>query len=126
MQGEIFGPILQLMVVETMDDAFEVVGRHPDPLAAYLFSRDPEARRRFETLRYGGGMINDTIVHLSSSRLPFGGVGTSGLGSYHGKESFDTFSRPKSILRRGERPDIPLRYPPYGARLRLFRRFFPD
>lgn len=125
MQGEIFGPILHLMVVESLDEAFEIVGRHPDPLAAYLFSTDPAARRRFEGLRYGGASINDTVFHLSSTRLPFGGVGSSGLGAYHGRHSFNTFSRPKSLLHRRMKPDIPLRYPPYGGRLRLFRRFFP-
>ncbi len=125
MKDELFGPILPVVVVDTPEEAFAVVADHPDPLAAYLFSNDPEVRRRFEKLRFGGGVINDTVVHLATPRLPFGGIGSSGFGSYHGRESFELFSRPKSLLIRRNRPDVPLRYPPYGNRLKLLKRLFP-
>ena len=102
----------------------DYVSRRPKPLALYLFSRDKGIQHKVLTrLSFGGGCLNDTIVHLTSPHLPFGGVGASGMGSYHGKASFDTFSHVKSILIRGSWPDLTLRYHPYSDKKdRLLRR----
>ena len=114
MQEEIFGPILPVLTVDSLDEAIAFVRARPRPLALYLFTSDRTAERRvFRELSFGGGCVNDTILHLASSRLPFGGVGNSGMGAYHGKRSFLTFSHEKGILKTSTRLDMPLRYPPY-------------
>ena len=116
MQEEIFGPILPVLTVDSMDQAIAFVRDRPRPLALYLFTSDWEVERRvLGALSFGGGCVNDTILHLASPRLPFGGVGDSGMGAYHGRESFRTFSHQKSILKTPVRFDMPLRYPPYTA-----------
>ena len=114
MGEEIFGPLLPVLEVDSLEQAMALVRERPRPLALYLFTSDREAERRvFSQLSFGGGCVNDTILHLASSRLPFGGVGASGMGAYHGKYSFLTFSHQKGILKTPARPDLPLRYPPY-------------
>ena len=114
MQEEIFGPILPVLTVDSLDQAIAFVRARPRPLALYLFTSDRTAERRvFRELSFGGGCVNDTILHLASSRLPFGGVGNSGMGAYHGKRSFLTFSHEKGVLKTSTRLDMPLRYPPY-------------
>ena len=114
MQEEIFGPILPVLTVDSLDQAIAFVRARPRPLALYLFTSDRTVERRvFRELSFGGGCVNDTILHLASSRLPFGGVGNSGMGAYHGKRSFLTFSHEKGILKTSTRLDMPLRYPPY-------------
>ena len=125
MQEEIFGPILPILPFDTLEEAMDFVSRRPKPLALYLFSRDKGVQKKVLTrLSFGGGCLNDTIVHLTSPHLPFGGVGASGMGAYHGKASFDTFTHVKSILIRGSRPDLDLRYHPYSDKKeRLLRRF---
>ena len=125
MQEEIFGPILPILPFVTLEEAMDFVSNRPKPLALYLFSRDKEVQKKVPTrLSFGGGCLNDTIVHLTSPHLPFGGVGDSGMGSYHGKASFDTFSHTKSILIRGSWPDLDLRYHPYSDKKnRMLRRF---
>ena len=113
MQEEIFGPILPILTVDSMEEAVAFVRKRPRPLALYLFTRSRETEKRVLTaLSFGGGCVNDTVLHLASSRLPFGGVGNSGMGSYHGRESFSTFSHRKSILKTPGRPSVPLRAPP--------------
>lgn len=115
MQEEIFGPILPVIPFEDADEAERFVKTMPKPLALYLFTLSTTLQDRF--LRYvpfGGGCINDTVMHLATSHMGFGGVGASGMGSYHGKKSFDTFSHEKSILKKGTWLDIPLRYRPYS------------
>lgn len=115
MREEIFGPILPVLSVRNMAEAMEQIAAHPHPLASYVFTRDPDVERRF--VRYvqsGGCCVNDTVLHLASAGLPFGGVGDSGMGSYHGKKSFETFSHEKGVLKRGKWPDVPVRYQPYG------------
>jgi aldehyde dehydrogenase (NAD+) len=125
MQEEIFGPILPVLSFSGQDDVVELVGRHAPPLALYYFSRDSEKQRRIMAAQaFGGGCINDTIVHLSEHYLPFGGVGTSGLGRYHGKAGFEAFSHCKSVLRRGTWLDLPLRYPPYSGKLKWLKTLF--
>ncbi len=115
MGEEIFGPVLPIITYSTLEEAEAFIRRRPKPLALYLFTQDQRVEERF--LRYvpfGGGCVNDTIMHLASSGMGFGGVGLSGMGSYHGKESFETFSHKKSILKKSTLVDLPMRYAPYG------------
>lgn len=116
MQEEIFGPILPILIYE---DEYELLYRlqnKPHPLAFYIFSQDREQIRFFtEHLSFGGGCVNDTILHLATSYMPFGGVGESGMGSYHGYEGFRTFSHEKCIYEGSKHIDIPVRYRPYTA-----------
>ena len=125
MQEEIFGPILPVLTFEDIDQAFEFVRKREKPLAAYLFTRDKNTEKQFlETVSFGGGCINDTIMHLATSRMGFGGVGNSGMGSYHGIRSFETFSHEKNVLKKYGWIDLPLRYQPYnGKKDRLVRMF---
>lgn len=123
MQEEIFGPILPMLTYRSFDEAISFIRGREKPLALYIFSKD---RRHInavqQTLTYGGGCVNDTVVHLSNPSMPFGGVGSSGMGSYHAKQGFDTFTHEKSVLRKALWLDIPVRYAPYDDRLtRLLR-----
>lgn len=124
MNEEIFGPILPILTYQSVDEAFFRIQSRPKPLALYLFTKNASMEQRvLEELSYGGGCINDTVLHLATPHMPFGGVGESGMGGYHGKYSFDAFSHRKSILKRSARPDIRLRYAPYGDRLKFLRKF---
>lgn len=115
MQEEIFGPVMPIITVESTDDAFHFIAERPHPLALYLFTRSEEVEHKFTTkLQYGGGCVNDTIIHIATNNLPFGGVGNSGMGQYHGHYSFDTFTHSKSVVHRLTWPDIPMRYQPYS------------
>lgn len=127
MQEEIFGPVLPVLTYDTLDEAIDFVRSRPHPLALYFFSEDKAAQRRIlRETAFGGGCINDTIIHLATSRMGFGGVGQSGMGSYHGKKSFDTFSHEKSIVDKKTWMDMPVRYMPYtrfkDGLLRIFLR----
>ena len=123
MQEEIFGPLLPVLPFDDMDEVLSFVSGRPKPLALYLFSTDEAViHRTLETLSFGGGCINDTITHIANSNLPFGGVGNSGMGQYHGKRSFDTFTHQKSVLRKGNWLDVPVRYPPFKNHLSFLRR----
>jgi len=114
MQDEIFGPILPILTYKEIEEAIEWVCQRPDPLALYLFSENEKIIDRVVTrVPFGGGSINDTISHLATSYMAFGGRGRSGMGSYHGAHSFETFSHMKSILRKHRRFGISLAYPPY-------------
>lgn len=114
MADEIFGPILPLLVYNTEAEMLEILSRNPNPLALYIFSNNKAlVHRIFDSVPFGGGCINDTIMHITNENLPFGGRGTSGMGSYHGKKSFDTFSHEKSIMDATRTLDIKHRYPPY-------------
>lgn len=125
MQEEIFGPILPIIEVENIHKAIQYIKNNDKPLALYLFTKDKNVEAQvLNTVSFGGGCVNDTIVHLASDELPFGGVGNSGMGSYHGKYSFDTFSHKKSVLIRPQRLDMPLRYPPYSGKLEQIRKLF--
>ena len=126
MQEEIFGPILPVLTFDDFDEVYALLAEKPKPLALYLFSED-KARIREVTERcsYGGGCINDVIIHLATSEMGFGGVGESGMGTYHGKEGFDAFSHTKSIVDKKTWMDLPMRYQPYdrglyGKLLRMF------
>ena len=127
MQEEIFGPVLPVIPYDTIDEAIDFISSREHPLALYLFSEDKAVQDRFlRAVPFGGGCINDTIIHLATSRMGFGGVGHSGMGSYHGRKSFDTFSHEKSIVNKSTWMDMPVRYMPYSKRkdrlLRIFLR----
>lgn len=114
MQEEIFGPILPVLTYKTIEEAISFVNARPHPLALYLFTRNPHTEQRvIERIRFGGGCVNDTVSHMATSYMGFGGVGESGMGSYHGKLSFDTFTHYKSILKKSSWVDLPWRYLPY-------------
>lgn len=127
MQEEIFGPVLPVLTYERLEDALDEINRRPHPLAFYLFTEDRQtARRVTETCAFGGGCINDTVIHLATAHMGFGGVGASGMGAYHGRAGFDTFSHKKSIVDKKTWIDLPVRYQPYTrlheALARLFLR----
>lgn len=125
MKEEIFGPILPIVEFEEMKEVFSIIEENPTPLALYLFTRDKDVENTIVgEISFGGGCINDTIMHVSSHTMPFGGVGESGMGSYHGKRSFDTFTHEKSILKKSTLIDIPLRYPPYDDKLKWVEKIF--
>lgn len=112
MEEEIFGPLLPILSFRKLDDALEQIKQIDKPLAFYYFGNNKKTQERIiKEVPFGGGCINDTLFHLANPHLPFGGVGSSGMGSYHGKYTFDTFSHKKSILKQTTSFDIPLRYP---------------
>ena len=115
MQEEIFGPVLPVLTFEKFDEVFELLRDRQKPLALYLFSENKRHIKYVtERLRYGGGCINDTIIHLATTEMGFGGVGESGMGQYHGKAGFDAFSHTKSIVHKKTFIDLNMRYQPYG------------
>ena len=124
MGEEIFGPVLPVLTYRTLDEAVAFVESRPRPLALYLFTRSRENKKRvLARCRFGGGCINDTVVHLANERLPFGGVGESGMGAYHGRRGFEEFSHLRGVMDRALRPDLPVKYRPFGAHtLALLRR----
>lgn len=125
MQEEIFGPILPVIEYEDVGEAIALINSKPKPLALYLFSRDKQLQQRvLQETSSGGVCINDTILHIGVPELPFGGVGDSGIGSYHGKASFDTFSHPKSILQKSFWFGLKILYPPYAGKLDLLKKVF--
>ncbi|KAL9233368.1 hypothetical protein vseg_008381 [Gypsophila vaccaria] len=123
MTEEIFGPLLPIVTVDKIQDSFDIIKSKSKPLAAYLFTKDDKLKKAFVSdISAGGMLINDTVVHLTVSTLPFGGVGESGMGNYHGKFSFDAFSHKKSVLYRSFEGDASVRYPPYSTKkLRLLK-----
>lgn len=125
MQEEIFGPILPILMVDNVEEAMTFVSARPKPLACYLFTSDKAVQRRvLQELPFGGGCVNDTIIHLATSRMPFGGVGESGMGGYHGRDSFRCFTHDKSVVNKATWLDLPMRYAPYTkAKSRLVRFF---
>jgi aldehyde dehydrogenase (NAD+) len=123
MADEIFGPLLPVMRIGSLDEAIETIGQRPNPLALYLFTSDREDERKvIERVSFGGGCINNAIVHLGDPDLPFGGVGESGMGAYHGRWSFETFSHRKAIMKTANFLDPSVKYPPYEGKLGLMRR----
>ena len=124
LRQEIFGPILPLLAFEDLDGVVSILNARPKPLALYVFSNQPQNYRKvIRDVSFGGGCINDTVVHFANTHLPFGGVGNSGIGSYHGKASFEAFSHRKGILKKSFAYEPPLRYPPYKNKLGILRRF---
>ena len=125
MGEEIFGPLLPILTFDTLNEALDTVESHPHPLALYFFSEDKAAQKKvLDTCRFGGGCINDTIIHLATSDMPFGGVGESGMGSYHGRVGFETFSHYRSIVDKKTWMDLPIRYQKYtGLKEKMMRMF---
>ena len=125
MQEEIFGPILPIIGYNNLDYIINYININPKPLALYLFTNNKKIEKRIlKEVSYGGGCINDTIIHLANKRLGFGGVGNSGIGEYHGKFSFDTFSHYKSIIKKSNHIDLPVRYHPYSKMKEKLIRMF--
>ena len=125
MQEEIFGPLLPILTVRSMEEALSFVNDRPKPLAFYIFTQDKKVEQMFlRRASFGGGCVNDTIIHLATSAMGFGGVGNSGMGSYHGKKSFDTFSHEKSIVKKYNWIDLPMRYQPYTEQKEKMIRTF--
>lgn len=125
MREEIFGPVLPVLTFKHLDEAIVRVKEREKPLALYIFTERRETEDKIlKGLSFGGGCINDTIIHLATSRMGFGGVGGSGMGSYHGKKSYDTFSHEKSIVRKSTWMDMPIRYMPYTVVKEKLLRIF--
>jgi aldehyde dehydrogenase (NAD+) len=123
MNDEIFGPVLPVMEYDTLDEGIQLINKHSHPLALYLFTNNKDTEEKIiNSISFGTGCINDCLVQFQNPNLPFGGVGTSGIGSYHGKNSFDAFSHRKSIVKSTPSLDLPLRYPPYRQRIKLLRK----
>lgn len=123
MNEEIFGPLLPVLAYQSEEDLEKVISKYEKPLSLYVFTEDKSfAEKIIRKYSFGGGCINDTVVHFSNKRLPFGGVGHSGIGAYHGKLGFDTFSHQKAVLIKGTWLDIPLRYAPYKGKLTNIRK----
>lgn len=127
MQEEIFGPILPILTYQSLDEAIAFIHQRPKPLSLYLFSEDENATQRvINELSFGGGAINDTLMHLANPKLPFGGVGPSGMGRYHGKYSFDTFTHEKSYIFKSTRLESGVHLPPYKGKFKYIKAFFKN
>ncbi len=125
MQEEIFGPIMPILVFDNLDDVIRTINGMPHPLALYFFTSDKQAAKKVTSrCGFGGGCINDTIIHLATTEMGFGGFGESGMGAYHGKTGFDTFSHYKSIVDKKTWIDLPMRYQPYERLHEKMVRFF--
>jgi aldehyde dehydrogenase (NAD+) len=125
MKEEIFGPLLPILTFTNLNETIQTINALDKPLAAYYFGEKKKDKELFlNDLYFGGGCINDTLIHITSEALPFGGVGPSGLGAYHGAKSFECFSHQKGIVKRGTWLDIPARYAPYDSKLPLIKKLF--
>ncbi len=123
MQEEIFGPILPVLTYDTITEVIDMVNSRPKPLALYLFTGDAgKAKAVMNKTAFGGGCVNDTLIHFATPHLPFGGVGNSGMGSYHGKFGFDTFTHYKGIMKNTFHVDLPFRYPPFFKYINLLKK----
>ena len=123
MQEELFGPVLPVIKYKTIEDIAKYIGVHKNPLALYVFSENKDFSEDIITrFSFGGGCLNDCISHVASKYLPFGGIGSSGMGSYHGKYSFDTFTHNKSIVKKSTKLDIKLVFPPYKNKINLIKK----
>lgn len=125
MQNEIFGPLLPVITYDSLEEAKQFILKREKPLAFYIFTADKKKENEFlREIPFGGGCVNDTIIHVASSYLGFGGVGSSGMGKYHGRESYKTFSNNKSVIKKSTRIDIPMRYQPYTkAKQKILKLF---
>ena len=127
MQDEIFGPILPVMVYNDIDEVISMINAKSKPLALYLFSESDEIKNRIQNeISFGGGAINNTLLQISSHFLPFGGVGSSGVGAYHGKASFDTFTHRKSLIESSSSIDLGLIYPNKQLSIKTLKRIVPS
>jgi aldehyde dehydrogenase (NAD+) len=122
MKEEIFGPILPVMEFQELSEVTDYINSHPKPLALYYFSDSSEKQKEIlRTTSSGGGCINEVLMHIANDRLPFGGVGNSGIGHYHGKYSFEVFSHSRSIMKKANFIDVPIRYAPYKNKIKLLK-----
>ena len=126
MQEEIFGPVLPVIVFKDLQtEVIDKVKAGEKPLSLYIFSKNrSEVREVLSRVSFGGGCVNDTVMHLGNENLPFGGVGNSGMGSYHGKTGFETFSHLKSVLLKSSCFNVDLLKPPYGKKIKLIKKFY--
>lgn len=125
MEEEIFGPLFPIIEFKEVTDIIKYINSNPKPLALYLFTNNKKIQKMIlRDVPFGGGCINDTIMHIASHHMPFGGIGNSGMGSYHGKYSFDTFSHYKSIIKKSNLIDMPMRYHPYKEENYKLIKFF--
>ena len=126
MQEEIFGPIIPIIIYKNKSEIFEIIDKNKNPLALYLFTDNNSFEKEIiEKVSFGGGCVNDTIIHCTSEGLPFGGIGRSGIGNYHGKASFDAFSHKKSVVKSKKFADISMKYPPFNEKkLELIKKVF--
>lgn len=123
MQEEIFGPLLPIIEFDSLQNVLKILENRPKPLAFYLFTTNKKNEKyMIHNASFGGGCVNDTIIHLSNPNLLFGGVGESGMGQYHGKGSYDTFTHQKSIIKKSNFVDIYLRYPPFKEHLKILKK----
>lgn len=123
MEDEIFGPILPVIEYETLDEAIALVKKRPNPLACYVFTNKAATEERvIDEISFGGGCVNNALVHIANPNLPFGGVGQSGMGAYHGIDSFETFSHRKAVVKSSFMMDVKIKYPPYKNRVGLIRK----
>jgi len=126
MQEEIFGPILPVMTYNNLEEAVDQVRKLPNPLSCYVFTRNRKIKMKIlNEISFGGGMVNDAVTHISNSNLPFGGVGSSGIGSYHGEAGFKAFTHYKGIVEKSTLLELPLKYYPHSKRkLWWIKQFF--
>jgi len=125
MKEEIFGPILPIHTFSEHDEALSIIHKNPHPLSLYFFGNNKRVEKLYiENIAFGGACVNNTLVHLANADLPFGGVGNSGVGAYHGKFSFETFTRPKAVLKTATWLDPSMKYPPYKGKLKWLKWFF--
>lgn len=125
MQEEIFGPIMPILTYSNLDSIIDKINSMPSPLALYIFTKNKQVSKKvISEVSFGGGCINDVVIHLATSNMGFGGVGESGMGSYHGKRGFETFSHTKSIVDKKRIIDLPMRYQPYTKINEKLIRFF--
>lgn len=123
MQEEIFGPLLPIVEYESLDEAIQFIKKFEKPLALYIFSENGRVQDRvLNELPFGGGCVNETVMHVGQARMPFGGVGESGIGAYHGEFSFETFSHYKSVLKKSTLTDMPIKYPPYKNNVGIIKK----
>jgi aldehyde dehydrogenase (NAD+) len=120
MKDEIFGPILPVIPYNTADEAIKMIAKNPYPLSLYIFSNSRRTEKTFiDKVAFGGGCINNTLVHFTNADLPFGGIGYSGMGRYHGRSSFDEFTHFKGVMKTATWLDVPVKYPPFKNKLKL-------
>ncbi|MDC0210606.1 aldehyde dehydrogenase family protein, partial [Flavobacteriaceae bacterium] len=123
MEQEIFGPILPIYGYDNFDEIDQIIYKYKNPLALYIFTKNRSFGEKFlRKYSFGGGAINDTVVHIINDRLPFGGIGNSGMGKYHGESTFKTFSHFKPYISKPLWIDIPLRYPPFKNKIKLLKK----
>ncbi len=122
MAEEVFGPVLPILRIDSLDEAMQTIAQRPNPLALYLFTGSKQDEQRIiERVSFGGGCINNALVHLGDPKLPFGGIGESGLGAYHGHDSFVLFSHRKAVMKTGTFIDPSVKYPPYEGKMGMLR-----